>query len=25
VQTSLPIGANLWPKFEVLTFFGAVF
>jgi len=25
VQTSRPWGANLWPKFEILTVFGAVF
>jgi len=25
VQTSRPWGANLWPKFEILTVSGAVF
>jgi len=24
-QTSDPLGANLWPKFEILTVLGAVF
>jgi len=25
VQTSDPLGANLWPKFEILTVLGAIF